>query len=290
MMYAAGILLAVAVTAWMVWRGQRRGGVSTLARMLPLLAAIAAVAVFAHLDWLMAGGPVAGALLMVAAAFGVGLTVRAVVAPLRAKRLAGWAGRLDRIVGASFGLLLASLACLALAELGSVIVFRVTVADGPKRQSPSAAGTAAGELELDWVGSLRDVSSAMADFSTTGLLRHVPRLDEYGHEVRALVTLLNSPREDLARVARKRGMLVLVESPAVLNALGDPDYLALLERIRGGDLRALYELAESPLTRELMACPRVRAFASQLKPSDLLADMESPDVASSRPSSGPATP
>jgi len=193
MMYVAGILLAVAITAWMVWRGHRRGGVRTLGRLLPLLAAIAVVAVFAHLEWMMLGGLFSGALLVVVVAFGGWLTVRAMVAPLRRIRLKGRAGGLDRIAGASLGLLLASLVCLVLAELGGVIVFGVTVVERLEDQPPAAVSAQAGEFDIDWVGSLRDVSSAMADFSAAGLLRHVPHLDDYSHEVRALVTILNAP-------------------------------------------------------------------------------------------------
>jgi len=128
---------------------------------------------------------------------------------------------------------------------------------------------------MQWVDSLSDFCSAMADFSATGLLRRVPYAGEYAHEVRSLIKILNAPREDIALVARKRGLLDLADIPEMHRALSDPDYRALLLRVNQGDLKALYEVAESPITKEIFVCREIHEFVGKLKLSDLLGDIES---------------
>jgi len=269
MRFAAGILVAM-VTAWMVWRGHRRGATDILTGVLPLGAAIATAAVLGRLDSIMIGGVVIGALLIFCSALAVFLVVRKTLVAYRKKRPVR-AGRINRAAGAALGLVLASYLCLIVAEVGSTIVFCMTLTAPEKNRDPLAP------IDADptqWVDSLRDFCSATADFSATGLLRHVPYAGQYAQEVRSLVKILNASREDLARIARKRKLLDLANIPEIHRAFNDPGYRALLLRARQGDLKSLYEMAESPITRELFTCREIREFASKLKPSDLLEDMK----------------
>ena len=176
------------------------------------------------------------------------------------------------IGGAVLGLFLASFLCLIVAEVGSVIVFSVTMSTPDERLNPLDASDADASR---WIDSLSDFCSATADFNAAGLLRHVPYAGQYARQMRSLIKILNAPREDLAMVAEKRGLLDLTSIPEVRMALTDPDYQTLLVRVRQGDMKALYEAVESPITRKLFDCPGLRQFTKKLKLSDLLEDIES---------------
>ena len=70
-------------------------------------------------------------------------------------------------------------------------------------------------------------------------------------------------------------MLDLAKVPEIRRAFSDPDYQALLMRVRRGKLKSLYQIAEHQITKDIFTCQEIRDFAGELKLSDLLADIES---------------
>jgi hypothetical protein len=271
MKLAAGIVF-VLVTLWMVRTCWHRGAADVLMGFGPLVAAITVAVALVYFNCLTLGGVVVGTLGAIGLVLGTFLAVRVVLVRCRKKRIGQPVGRVDRAIGAVFGLFLASYICLLVAEVGSVIVFGVTLSEPPQSQ---AIPDKSDETRMQWVDSMGDFCSAMADFSADGLLRHVPHAGRYANEARSLVKILNTPPEDLAQVAKKRGMLDLAKVPEIRRAFSDPDYQALLLRMRQGKLKSLYEIAEHQITKDIFACQEIREFVGELKLSDLLADIES---------------
>jgi hypothetical protein len=270
---AFAILFAVALA----WRGYRRGALATVVGWLPVAAAAAVAALAARLAWAEPARLAEVCLAGGAAALGVLVGGTAMVRAARRRARRGWSGgpalrRGDRLAGAALGLCLAAALWLGLACLASTVSFAVTVgvdpAPGEARQAPPP-----------WAMTLRRTCCAMADVAHFGLLRHLPRIGAYGREVRALVRILNAPREELDRLARKHDLTRLAAVPEVQEALLDEDYVALTDRVGQGDLSAIPLLAESSITRRLFTSLQVRRFTRRLTPSKLAEGLHAADPA-----------
>jgi len=270
---------AAVFTLWMAWRGYRRGAARALLGWLPAFAAVVVLLVAArvafqwptHLALVSVAGVVAGIGMFVAVALVVRSKARAIdarrsAAPADTRR-SPWRGA-DRVLGAVLGVVNAAALCLGVACVVSLALFAVSFAADP----PPAADRP--EPRPEWVGALGQTCSDLAHLADVGVLRHVPGLRTYGREVKALVTVLNAPRDQLDRLAEERSFADLVAVPAVQKALTDDEYLALVNEARDGNLSGLSRLARDPITTGLFECPEFRAVIKGLKPSLLAADLE----------------
>ncbi len=102
--------------------------------------------------------------------------------------------------------------------------------------------------------------------------------------MRALIIILNAPRERLVRLAHAHGIAGLADLPEVRDALADEAYLGLLDRLASGDLGAIQPIARHEATRRLLACPEVRKLTRRLTLAQLeqrraeLGDLQLVDV------------
>ena len=116
------------------------------------------------------------------------------------------------------------------------------------------------------------------------MLGHVPKLREYGHEVRALVTILNAPPDELKLLARQHGIAELEELPVVQRALKDQQYAEQFLQLKEGDVGVVPRLIDSSITRDLISCPEIRELTKTLTPSELADDLKQSNSADSRKS------
>ena len=281
-MTAAALLLAVLLAAWMGWRGYRRGALGTVMGWVPFVAAGVVLVLGLWVAWLIV-------------TFFVLLCTVALLSAIATLIICFWAVRsakrhaaaspperpggarfravlrsLNRFGGAALGLVAASLLVLLIACLTSTLPFAYTLSSAPDGPSASAGAPR-------WVDDLSRACCTVADVASFGMLDHLPKLGAYAREVRALVAILNAPRDKLRRLADRRGLTALAELPEVKAALADEAYILLLARVAERDLTALRPLAESAATRRILACPQVQAVAAHLRPSELARDLSSPD-------------
>jgi len=281
-MHILAVTIFLLFAAWMAWRGWRRGGLRTLLGWLPLMAAGAVLIIGLWLAW-------------VAITYFIALATVALVATVATLIVCFWAIRsarrhsdrhgpqhflhhhpssfrnpqfrlLNRLLGALLGLGSAAMLSLLLATVGSTIPLAYALAPN------GAAGATAPTPR--WVEGLGRACTAVADVASFGILDHVPRLGAYARELRALVRLLNAPRDKLQRLAERQGLAGLADLPEVQAALSDPAYLDLIDRAAHGSLPALKALTQSPTTRALLDAPQVRHFTSTLTPSLLARELD----------------
>lgn len=279
-MKAVTILLAALFATYMAWRGCRRGALVTVAGCVPPLLALGVLVLAAwrapeRLAVAFVIGGVAAAMVFVLGLLAMRawrrrLEVRA-VPPSHEPGPRRWLRRCDAVAGAALGLMCSAIACLGLACLGSTLPFAYSV----RTQSSTV------QDEPDdpprWVAALGESCRTLAGLSDVAVLRHVPRLRDYGHEVRALVTILNAPPDQLKRLAEIHGITRLKDLPAVRAAVADDDYIDLFQRLRDGNLAVLSEITASPFTRELVESPEIRDLARNLTPSGLARDLSPPE-------------
>lgn len=271
--------LAAILGVWAAWRGFRRGAFSTFLGWLPTLGAVlillGAIRIAwsrpAYFDLVCALGGIAAVALFIAGT----LAVRRRVRSLKEQRLAGPAVKsrsirrlADQLAGSVLGVIHVALICLGIACLGSALSFTVSLS-----AEPVARGEQAGQPPA-WVGTLRRACGRVADIVNFGVLQHVPGIRESSRELRALITVLNATPDKLRLVADKRGLTRLQDIPVVRKALSDKEYMNLIAGIGKGNLAGLPRLAKSPITRELLECPEIRALAANLRPSQLAADLQ----------------
>ncbi len=287
------LTLTVLFATWMAWRGWRRGATGTLAAWLPTLASSVVLTLglwlaARHLTHLV---PIAIlALIAAAAAFIAAIFLRRRVAHCRFAicNLQFQHNRQSVLVlanhlgGAALGLIAAAFLSLALACLASTIPFavhcRFVISDlrfQDNRQLAIGNRQSLGEptAQPTWAESLGRACSAVADLTTFGLLDHLPGLAACGREVRALIIILNAPRERLVRLAHAHGIAGLADLPEVRDALADEAYLGLLDRLASGDLGAIQPIARHEATRRLLACPEVRKLTRRLTLAQLARDL-----------------
>jgi len=287
---AVVVTLAASLGVWAAWRGFRRGAFTTFLGWLPTLGAVlvllsairAAWSQPEHFGSVCALGGIAAAALFIAST----LAVRRRLRSLKERRLAIPAVKsrnirrlADQLAGSALGVIHAALICLGIACLGSALSFTVSL-----RAEPAGRGEPT-HPSPGWAGTLRAACGQVADIANFGVLQHIPGIRESSRELRALIIVLNAPPDKLRRVADKRGFTRLRHTPAVRKALNDEEYMNLIADIGKGDLAGLPRLAKSPITRELLRCPEIRALAANLKPSQLAADLEA--IADDEPKSAP---
>jgi hypothetical protein len=268
--------VAVAVTCltalfgiWMAWLGWRRGATATLTRSIPVLVLSLALMLALRSAWSMVDhfGLVlcAGAGAGVLAAVGAWLALRKWrprvsdrSRPLRA---------LDHLGGAVIAVICAACICLGLACIGSAAAFAIS-------DDPRQAQDARPQGGVDWTRWIQSASQHIADAADLGVLRHIPGLAEYGREGRAVVIILNAPKEQLARLAKKRGLTSLLDVPEVQASLKDKAFIDGLRSLARGNLAELPGLARSDVVRKLLACPEIREATKDAMPSDFVRDLE----------------
>jgi hypothetical protein len=275
-------LIAASLAAWLAWLGWRRGALAMLLGLIP--PALAGGVLLATLRTACANPNRFGSICLLGLAAAL-VTLLASAALLRAVRRRLDTGRegsararrllacvlcCNRIAGAALGVFYAAVLCLALACLGSTIPFAFSVAG----RSPLDADILAPPPK--WVTTLGRACCKMADVAHFTILDHVPQVGAYSREVRALVRLLNAPREKLCQLAKQRGWTELGEVPEVQEALLSKPYVRLVDRAARGDLTAIPLLADSPTTRKLLNSPQVRQLTTGLTPSELLRDLDQP--------------
>lgn len=273
------VALVIILGAWMSLRGYRRGAWAIVVGWMPVMLLITTACLAVFYRWTESGSFKAKLATIVAAAlllFTVGLGL---FRSLRKRRdrdgpsepvAETWLTHANRLVGAFLGLICCMYSCLALSLVSGSVVFRVTMS---REQEKTLTGTEP-EPPPKWVDGLKAVSNTLAGVSDAGLLRHIPRAREYSREIRALVTILNSPADKLRGVGEKRNLRSYAQIPEVKTALLDEEYKALVLRVQAGDLMALDSVARSPITKALLDCPEIRELARSMKPSDLVKDME----------------
>lgn len=279
-MKEATLLLASLFALYMAWRGYRRGALATLTGWMPSLLALSTLVLFFWLDpepfSLVIGGIAASVL------FVIGVSARRVwrrwldrrVETLTPEsRLSHWLRRCDGVAGAGLGLLCSVGACVGFVCLSSTVPFIYAV-----RAQTSTTSEKTDEPPA-WVTTLRETCVTLADLSDSTVLHQVPRLHEYGQEVRALITILNSPPDDLERIAEIHGLTRIKDLPAVKAALIDKHYAELFLSLKEGDITAVPKLVDSPITRELIECPEIRDLTRTLTPSSLAQDLSTPEPA-----------
>jgi hypothetical protein len=166
----------------------------------------------------------------------------------------------------------AAVVCLGLALLGSMLSFTLPAAPSSS-PPPLGENTPAGK-ETDWGEYVRRGCGQLADIANFGVLSRVPGLCEESREIIALMKLLNTPQEKLQVLAEKNGLLGLADVPEVREALTDEEYMYLIQRFEGGDMSSLVKLAKNPITERLLASPRIRELAPNLRPSKLVEELE----------------
>ena len=284
-MREATLLLAGAFASFMTWRGYRRGALDTVASWLPSLATLLVlVALFwrepEHLSQRLAVSAIVAAAVFVLATLAV-RTVRARFQredhpdeePVRTRRWHWWC---NHIAGAGLGLLWSATICLGVACVISILPFALSVRASADQQADRE------ETPL-WVRSLSETARSLADVSERAVLGHVPRLREYGHEVRAVVTILNAPPEDLKLLAKRHGISDLEELPVVQRALKDQNYAEKFLQLKEGDVGVVSTLIDSSITRDLISCPEIRELTKTLTPSALADDLKQTNSADGSP-------
>lgn len=262
-------VLAAALGAWMAWRGWRRGVIATvigwLSAMVLMGGVLAALRLAclapAHFMLIAVTGCVAAAVLSAATALAIHRR-RA-----RVRHRARPVGALNRAIGALVGVVYAAMLCLGLACVGSAASFAIAVDDPTVQRRPTAS-------DQDWAALLRKASRQLADVANIGVLRHVPGIAEYSREAHAMVTILNTPRERLARLAEERGFTSLLEVPEVRAAIDDHEYMKMVARAGRGNLSDISKLARSETTKALFRCKEIRELARTVRPSDLVKDLD----------------
>jgi len=273
------VVLVVILGAWMGLRGYHRGAWAIVVGWMPVMLLITTACLAVFYRWTESGSFKAKLSTIAAAALLLFIVGSGLFRSLRKRRDRGqqsepvaetWLSRTNRLVGAFLGLICCMYSCLALSLVSGSVVFRVTM----NREQEKTLTGAEPDPPPKWVDSLKTVSNTLAGVGDAGLLRHIPRAREYSREIRALVTILNSPGEKLRGVGEKRDLRSYAEIPEVKAALLDKEYKALVLRVQAGDLMALDSIARSPLTKALLDCPEIRELTRSLKPSDLVRDME----------------
>jgi len=306
-------LFAALIALGMAWRGYRRGALATLLGWLPTAAAVFILALTMRAAWsdlehftavCLRGGAAAAAVYLAgifllrsrrplpchssSCSFSSSSSSSSSLPAMKGdphvstpKRVWAWSPvdrsgdasrghrelrRANRIAGAILGVFCAAILCLGLALLASAVTFSCSVAAEPQAARPAPPPK--------WVSTVLRACGDLADIANFGVLSYVPAVCTYGQEVRALIHLLNAPREKLERLAQQHGLIKLVETPEVRNALVDDPYLALIARLGKGDLTVIPQLAQSPITRQVLACPKIRELARGLTPSRLLEELE----------------
>lgn len=282
-MREATLLLAGAFAVFMTWRGYRRGALDTVASWLPSLATLLVLVTLfwrepEHLSRRLIVSAIAAAVVFVLAT----LAVRAVRARLQhddftddeAAKTRRWHWWCNHIAGAGLGLLWSATICLGIACLISILPFALSVQASADQKSDQE------EMPL-WVRSLSETARSLADVSERAVLGHVPRLREYGHEVRAVVTILNAPPDDLKLLASRHGISDLEKLPVVQRALKDQQYAEQFLQLKEGDVGVMSTLLDSSITRDLISCPEIRELTKTLTPSALANDLKQTDSADS---------
>lgn len=278
-MTAIVVSIAAVVGLWLARRGFRRGALATVLAWLPTFAAVFALLTTMRVAWTLPEhfgvvcllGGAAAVVLFVAGTFAGRRKLRSLIEKRRtasADTGASVARLTDRLAGAVLGVIHAAVLCLGAACLASALSFAVSLPSETTRHAEPA------EPRGQWAGALERACGQMADIANFGVLRHIPGIREHGREIRALITVLNAPEHKLRLVAERRGFAKLLAVPAVQEAIEDKGYLELVAGVGRGDLAGLPRLARSPITKKLLACPEVRAFTENLKPSQLAADLQ----------------
>lgn len=283
-MREATLLLAGAFAVFMTWRGYRRGALATVASWLPSLATLLVLITLfwrepEHLSRRLAVSAIAAAAVFVLAT----LAVRVVRArfqnddadqkPEGSRRWHWWC---NHVAGAGLGLLWSATICLGVACVISILPFALSVQASADQQADQE------ETPL-WVRSLSETARSLADVSERAVLGHVPKLREYGHEVRALVTILNAPPDELKLLARRHGISDLEELPVVQRALKDQQYAEQFLQLKEGDVGVVSTLIDSSITRDLISCPEIRELTKTLTPSELADDLKKTESADDSP-------
>ncbi|GEM_PF-3569792 len=273
------LLLAVLFAMFMTWRGYRRGALATVASWIPSLLTLLTLIVVLwrepeQLSATLLTAAIAAAVVFIAAT----LAVRACHTRLQngpdsikpdseSRRWSWWC---NHVAGAGLGLLWSATFCIGIACLGSMLPFIHSLEAQVKVEQEAI------EEPPLWVTSLSETCRTIADVSKLAVLDHVPRLREYGHEVRSLVTILNASPDDLKRVAEQHGITELEHIAIVQTALEDKHYADLFLQLKGGDITVVTELLDSSITRDLITCPEIRELAQTLTPSTLAKDLATP--------------
>lgn len=277
-MREAALLLAGSFAIFMTWRGYRRGALATVAGWLPSLATLLVlILVLCREPERLSRTLLTAVLAATAVFFVVTLMVRTVRVRLRSgeepisedagSRCCSW--WCNHLVGAGLGLLWSATICLGVTCLVSLLPFAHSLL------AQASADPEAPEKETPlWVTSLSQTARTLAAASERAVLGHVPLLREYGQEVRAVVTILNAPPQDLKRVARLHGITQLEDLPVVQTALDDKHYAELFLKLKEGDVRVVSELIDSSITRDLISCPEIRELTRTLTPSTLASDLD----------------
>ncbi len=270
--YVAAITGVVLTIALFGWLGYRRGVVATLGRCL-LAGAIGGL--LCLLGLLPVGPPGPHVLFACGVAGTAILAVSLMWAGYRLARSedrwAAWPRRFDRVAGAGAGVLAAVFLCVVAASAGAVLLPPLDEQNGGTPRATGGTGPAGVRRACEDIAGL--VGGRFR--SLTGTVGDIPR------EVRALVLILNASRAEHARLAEKHDLVRLLDVPAVEAALDDAEYLALVDRCRGGDPRAIARVSSSPVTRRLARSPEVRDVLRSIRPSDLAADLEAVAVSES---------
>ena len=278
---------AIALALLLAWYGARRGALAMLLGWIPLVAAVLVLFVALRAAWTwprhFTALALAGCVVAVAAYLAAVIIIRARrrrahTHPAVRKPPARGVLCLDHAAGALLGILYAAFLCFALAITGSLLSFSVAVPPGqPARPGPA------------WQTSLRSACRNMADIANFGILDRLPGIGSSVEELRSLITILNAPSDQLQRAGRSLGLDSLVDIPEVRAAVLDDAYLALLDRVRAGDLTALPELAKNSNTVRLLECPGLRKLIKTLRPSTIARQLrDQPPAARPSDSSAPS--
>ena len=247
-------LVVALLTALPIGGGVRRGyalgarrALGLLAQLCaPLIAGAATTVTMVSLGWFWPCGlltPIACGIAVAAVARRCLVALPpATAAPRRAERWLGGA------VGAGGGACVAAAAWQALAVL----------AGSPA--SPAAA-TPAGWL------------TSVVETANRGFVRHLPIVGRLGDELEALTTILDTSPEARRRLARQKSWHDLAELPAMRAVLDDQSVHDDIDRLRRGDLLALYRLQRNERVLALFASETIARLARDLRPSELAAQL-----------------
>lgn len=277
------LLLAGSFAMFMTWRGYRRGALAMVAGCVPSFLTLLTLIFILwrepeQLSTTLTTAGVAGAAVFIGATLAL-RTLRSRQSHRTGPDATGresrrWSWWCNHITGAGLGLLWSATFCIGLACLGSMLPFihslraQVHIEEDQPEETPL------------WITSLGEACRSVADASESAVLEHIPRLREYGAEVRSVITILNAPPDDLKRVAKEHGILELETVPAVQTALEDKEYAALFLQLKDGDVSVVPELLDSAITHDLISCPEIRELTETLTPSVLADDLSSTETKS----------
>jgi len=135
------------------------------------------------------------------------------------------------------------------------------MARGSATPEPESASPAPGPSER------RGFVEGLVKLTNRGVVRHLPLIGPLGDELEAVCFILNTDPAIRAELARTPRWKRLLDLPTLLPILEDETIAEELDRVRRGNVLALYRLQRNPLILAFCEEEAVREFIEEVRPS-----------------------